>query len=237
MAKTIKQRELNLLLAMDRSKAKKGISAQRIAVILGLFFVVLLLAAVAVLFFLKAAELSDRKDELTIYLNDPATQAAYDESIRANNRALAMRAQADAITGPVENLRTYPQFGSDGIRRVIMLAGTTVEVSNMNYDIATGVLSFSATCGSATRIPIFIAELRICGIFSDVDYSGYSGSTRTEAGEPTINEDGSETPNEITYKEFSFNVSCLVNAPLPDANEGAADENTDGEGSEGEAGA
>jgi hypothetical protein len=236
MAKTIKQRELNLLLAMDRSKAKKGISAQRIAVILGLFFVVLLLAAVAVLFFLKAAELSDRKDELTIYLNDPATQAAYDESIQTNSRALAMRAQADALTGPVANLRTYPKFGADGIRHVMTLAGSTVEVSNMNYDIATGVLSFSATCNSATRIPIFIAELRISGIFSDVTYRGYESATHTRQGEPTINDDGSVTPNEITYKEFSFNVSCLVNPPLPDANEGATNENTADAGSEGEAG-
>jgi hypothetical protein len=84
-------------------------------------------------------------------------------------------------------------------------------MSGFAYDRTTGILSFNASCGSATRISIFIAELRSSGIFSDVNYSGYSGGTVTVPGEPQTASDGAITETEVTVTEYTFNVSCRVN--------------------------
>jgi hypothetical protein len=222
MAKTIKQRELNLLIALDKSKAKKGMSGHQILTIVAAILVVILLASLAVLFSLKMAELSDRRDELALYLNDSATQTAYDKAQQAEQRAMAMQAQADALTQSMANLATYPNLAGGGLRQVFEIAGDNVELSNIAYDGSTGILTFAATCDSPTRVPVFMAQLRMCDIFSDVNYVGYAGDILTIPGTPTINEDGTVSSNNIVSKKFDFNVQCLVKAPEP-AEDGTQD--------------
>jgi hypothetical protein len=213
MAKAIKQRELNLLIALDKSSTTKGISGHKILTIITAILVVILLASLAVLFSLTMAELSDRRDALVLYLNDSATQTAYDKAQQAEKRAMTMQAQADALTQSMANLATYPTLAGDGLRQVFEIAGDHVELSNIAYDGSTGILTFSAICESPTRVPVFMAQLRMCDIFSDVNYMGYAGNILTIPGTPTINEDGTVSSNDIVSKKFNFNVQCLVKAP------------------------
>ncbi|MDR2156931.1 MAG: hypothetical protein LBO81_04020 [Clostridiales Family XIII bacterium] len=228
MAKTLRKRELNLLLAMDGNKVKTAATGKRTAVLALLLFVLLLIAAAAVLFFLKVAEFNDGKEKLQLYLEESET--AYAEAVRVGRRAEEMRAQATRIEGTATNLAGYPKLTGENLVRLFALAGDSVRLFDVKCDGMSGQFSFSAECGDATRIPIFLAELRGSDLFGDVTYEGYTGTSFTVSGAPTIRADGSVTSNESTGRKFTFHVRGLLVAPGPAPEEDGTttDENAGG---------
>jgi hypothetical protein len=198
---------LNLLAALDRGKKRQKVSKGTIAILA----VVAALAAAVALFLMYTINEGDifteRRDAANAFVEAPGATASYEESIA--NQAAARRAQtrADALTGVVNAINTYPDMSGDDFKTLFGVAGKDVTMSNISYDRQAGILSFSAKCKSAERIPAFIAELRSAGVFFDVYYDGYSGGSYTVAGEP--DKDGKVKNTVVT--EYSFSVTCLVN--------------------------
>jgi predicted negative regulator of RcsB-dependent stress response len=217
MAKAAKNRELNLLLALDRSKIKSSSGSNVWILVLVIIIVILAFAAAAVYYFLETSNLQNEKDTSLVYLNDPITQAAYDESNRAQLEATQMQSESSELAGAIANLKTYPSLTSNQWKKLFRIAGGRVDLSGFSYDRTTGLLTFAAQTTSATRVPIFVAELRTSGIFADVAYEGYSGGTTID----TIIEDGpvdeeglpTQISTTIANTSFSFNVTCLVKPP------------------------
>ncbi|MDR1042868.1 MAG: hypothetical protein LBL54_03090 [Clostridiales Family XIII bacterium] len=215
MARTKKNKELNLLAALDRGKQRQKAGKGVVALIA----VVVVLAAGVGLFLMYTINEGDgfteRRDAALAFVDDPGTKAQYDESIANQREASRSQSRADALTGAVESINSYPDMSGDDFKTTFKIAGKQVNLSNISYDRSTGILSFDAKCGSAEHIPVFIADLRSSGVFFDVYYDGYSGGSYTVAGEP--DEDGAVKNSVVT--EYSFSVTCLVNT---DAQRGAA---------------
>ncbi|MDR3224809.1 MAG: hypothetical protein LBT52_00745 [Clostridiales Family XIII bacterium] len=211
MARTIKNRELNLLAALDRGKQRKKAGKGAI-IIIALVAVVVASVALFYMYMLDQTDISiEQRDIALAYVNDPDNQRLYNESITNQQAAQEAQARADAIAGTVEGMESYPDMMGKDYKKLFRIAGGKVDMSGISYDHTTGTLSFAAKCQSATRVPIFIAALRSCGIFSDVYYAGYAGGTYTVPGEPIITSDGAIIETQTTMTEYAFNVTCLVN--------------------------
>ncbi|MDR0851709.1 MAG: hypothetical protein LBN36_04380 [Clostridiales Family XIII bacterium] len=214
MARTIKQRDINLLTALDRSRKKTGTNiGTKIAVILSLLVVVCALAAVGVYYYLQIAELSSQRDDAFLYINDATTQQKLRDADIASADATEMELLANAIKDTIPFLDTYPKLTGDTYKDLYTLAGTTVKITNIGYDWNTGVLTFDGRCTTATRVPIFIATLRMSKQFKDVTYQGYEGKDEVTEGKLIENEDGSTTQTYITTRYYDFRVLCLMFAP------------------------
>jgi hypothetical protein len=215
MARTKKNKELNLLAALDRGKQRKKAGKGMIAIIA----IVAVLAAAVALFFMytinEGDAFTERRDAALAFVDNPETKAQYEASIANQQTARQSQGRANALVGAVDAINTYPDMSGDDFKALFKIAGKKVDMSNISYDRSTGTLSFEAKSGSAERIPVFIAALRSSGVFSDVYYNGYSGGSYSVAG--NVAEDGTVENSVVT--EYSFSVTCIVNT---DEQRGAA---------------
>jgi hypothetical protein len=211
MARTIKNRELNLLLAMDRGKQRRKAGKGTAALIV---FAVALAAAVAVFYIHTASQansLTERIGAVNAYMQNPETQQLSEEAQRGIDAAEKSKAKADVAASAVDSIDSYPDLSASDLKTVFKLAGKNVDMDGISYDRQTGEFSFTGICRSATRIPIFIAALRSTGIFSSVAYEGYTGGTYTVPGKPVKTSDGALLPTQVTVNEYTFSVTCTVN--------------------------
>lgn len=111
-------------------------------------------------------------------------QSSYDE-------ALAVQQQSDDLASAITqtesaktNLALYPTLTTDKIERIQDVGGSDMTVSVQGVDIETGALNFSAVSREVIDIPVYIRRLSNTGLFSSVDYTGYSYSENS--GEYTL---------------------------------------------------
>jgi len=241
MARAAQYKDINLIAAMDRkqqkAKAEKA-TAIRLPILI-LILVALLLGLAYYYLYTNTNELEEQKEYLSLYLNDPRTQADYNESFRAQEEAFRMITQASELEQVLLNLSSYPDMYGGDFHLLYEYAGTRVDISGVNYTRTTGVLAFNAECDAVTGVPIFVSQLRMSGVFEDIKYEGYSErvtSTTTEGkvirewipdlgadGEPMYDSNGNQmgywqetTPTSTTTsKSYVFAVTALVKAPEP----------------------
>jgi hypothetical protein len=212
MAGVKKNKELNLLTALDRGRQRQKIGKGAIVVVA---LIAVIVAAVALFFVYTLGEtekLTERRDRALAYVDDPEIKAQYDESLANQQEAKMAQIRSETLIGAVDAINSYPDMTGDDYKKLYRIAGGNVQLSGLNYNRSTGTLTFGATCGAATRIPLFISTLRSCGLFRDVEYSGYSGGSRTVPGESQTMEDGTVVQTQTTVSEYSFSVTCVVNS-------------------------
>ncbi|MDR0853376.1 MAG: hypothetical protein LBN34_03310 [Clostridiales Family XIII bacterium] len=195
MAVSAKQKDLNLILAMDRNASgPKASSTQRLAIII-IVAICLILGGISVFAYLQIASLKNEKADLKEYVEDPSVVAAYDEANGLEQKATKMQAQSESLKAALLNISSYPDMTEEAYETLYSIAGERISLSGLSYERTTGILSFGAQSDTVTGVPIFATQLRLSGLFDDVYYQGYS-----KAGE-----DGS----------YSFQISCLVHKPEP----------------------
>jgi hypothetical protein len=219
MAGTIKNRELNLLLALERSRPKKKASKTAIAFIL---FAALICAGI-VLFFMYSISQTDainaRIDTALSYVSDPAIKAQHDESLANQAEAALLTQESGSLLNAANAINSYPDMTEADFKKLFAIADKKVQLSGISYERQTGVLSFSAKCASATQVPVFISGLRDSGMFSNVSYEGYAGGTYTVTGKSKKNSDGEGVATQKTATEYTFNVSGVVKTGAEKSNE------------------
>ncbi|MDR0518950.1 MAG: hypothetical protein LBG82_02680 [Clostridiales Family XIII bacterium] len=223
MARTVKNKELNLLAALDRGRQRQKLSSGTIVFIILIAALVALVAVFYAYMMWRSEGLTERRDAAQAYVNAPETQHQYEVALANIEAAQRAQAQAGVVAGAVKSENSYPDISADDYKSIFRIAGGNMNMSEITYDRDTGTLSFLAKCHSATRIPIFIAALRSSGVFSDVRYEGYTGGTFTTPGEPVIASDGAIIPTQVTQTEYAFNVSCTVKTDAERAADGAAE--------------
>ena len=238
MAGSMKNRDINLIAALDRRRRiakEERIVAVRLPILV-LVLALLLLGAARYYIVTDAARLGELKEASVLYLNDPSTIADYEDSLRLQKEATGMVAQKDELGQALLNLSSYPDLTGSDFHKIYGCAGDKVEISNVSYRRGTGVLSFNARCESVTGVPAFVAQLRGSGAFADIRYEGYTEEIEThtvpvadtwgplmdENGHHILNEDGSQKegwikhPAKVSYtKSYVFAVSALARAPEP----------------------
>jgi len=241
MARAIQYKDINLIAAMDRKQQKaKAEKATAIRLpILVLVLVALLLGFAYYYLYTNTNELEEQKTALNLYLNDPITLADYNESFKAEAEAQRMMTQAGELERVLLNLSSYPDIYGGDFHLIYEYAGDRVVISGVNYSRTTGVLAFEAESYTVTGVPIFVSQLRMSNIFSDVKYEGYTervletvtqGQTIREwvpelgaDGKPMVDAAGNEmgfwqeiTPTSTTQsKSYVFAVTALVREPTP----------------------
>jgi hypothetical protein len=213
MARTKKNKELNLLTALDRNRQSRKAGRGTIAMVA----VIAVIAVGVGLFFMhmidESEELTARRDAALLYVEDPGTIALYNESV-ANRQAVGgMVARSGILTAAVDSITSYPDMSSDDFKTLFSIAGKRTDISNFVYERSTGTLTFDAKCRNVNHVAEFIAALRSSGVFASVYYGGYSGGEYMVAGE-------GDAENKMVT-EYNFQVSCVVGADVqPDAEAG-----------------
>jgi hypothetical protein len=230
MAKTIKQKEINLLLALDRTQGKVSseVSSKKIAIIVAIVVVVLLFAGAAVYYFMTVSNLNKEKEEINSFVTDPYQLSQQQESAEARDQAAVIQGLAEVLAGAMDGIESYPDLSSAQLEEIVTLSGENVTLSNLSYDRSTGILSINGTADTAARVPLYVTKLRLCGVFSDIAYSGYSaGELIQETGRTSTDEEGNEVVDTKTLKVYTFSITALV---IAGGNEAPAADDTEAEG-------
>lgn len=212
MAKILKQKDINLLVALEKGGTSSAEAMKRRKILIILLAVVVLIGAAAGVYFIQIMNINNHIEEAKIYIDDPMTVAAYNEAKQKKDASDQMKKQADWIQGLIFTLNSYPDISSKEFSQIYGYAGSRVEITGAEYDGSIGVITFTAKSNSATGVPIFVAQLRMSGIFTDVAYEGYTNNEETTSLGTTISPDGSIVENTETTNKYAFNVSCQLRA-------------------------
>lgn len=212
MAKTLKQKDINLLAALEKGGVSSAEAAKKKKILIILLAVVVVIALAAGLFFFRVMGLNNQKEEALTYMEDPQTVVAYEDAKQKQDASNAMRERADWIESLLTTLDGYPDISASEFSQIYGYAGGRIEINSMEYDKDTGVLIFTADSDSATGVPIFVAQLRMSGIFEDVAYEGYTNAPESISDGTTVDENGNVVENTTTIDKYAFTVSCQLKA-------------------------
>lgn len=224
MAKTIKQRDLNLLLALDRSRVKPVRRRKHFLAISVLALILLLFAAGGAFYFLRIGEMIDEREALRGYINDPGHQSDLDAANALSSESAASKDKADALTQFFANENSYPDLSGEQLMQALALTDNQINITHVDYDRRNGVLTLTGVSSTTTRISLYAAGLHNSGIFSEINYEGYSGGTYTKTGDPKLNPDGTITIPQYTFTEYRFSLNCRLTPPAAIGLEHAAQE-------------
>ena len=79
--------------------------------------------------------------------------------------------QVDQMT---KNLSSYPDLDKEKINKIVDVGGAAMTVKIKTMDAESGTLTFNAASADVIDIPGYIGKLTDTGLFSSVNYSGYS---------------------------------------------------------------
>lgn len=212
MAKTLKQKDINLLYALEKGGVSSAEEKRRKKILIILLAIVLIIAVLAGLFFIRVMTLNNQKEESLAYIDDPQTVVAYEDAKEKQDQATAMQERATWIESLLSTLDGYPDISAQEFAQIYGYAGGRIDISGVEYNSTTGVLTFTADSDSATGVPIFVAQLRMSGIFTDVAYEGYTNAKETISDGTSVDSSGNVVENTTTLNKYAFSVSCQLKA-------------------------
>ncbi len=118
------------------------------------------------------------------YIGDPKNEALYAEIRELKEQSSEIEAVADELERAGEYIDTYPELTARALEVIAACADETTDLAVSGYDSGTGELSFTAAARDVESIPRVMSRLTDTGLFSDVNFTGYS---RRKDGAYTIN--------------------------------------------------
>ena len=138
--------------------------------------------------FLHTAMMRANTRDLRAWCADEQNLTPYQQSLQDQQAADAYHSLTDYANSVTSLLASYPIDAAG--------SGSGITVEFTSYDAASGVLQFNATSNTVIDIPAYVRALQNCGVFSDVDYTGYQ-STNSQ-GQPA---------------GYALNLRCTLAAP------------------------
>lgn len=232
MAKKIKQKEINFLTVLTGRSAKKKLSPRSL-IMPGVVLVILVVGVgMFSMLTMDTNRVEAQSDVIREYLDSPETNRQLMEAANLESQAQYMSYLAEETVSPINNVSSYPDMTRANYEALWGYAGANIELGSLRYDRTTGVLSFTATSDYVLSIPTFISQLRNCGIFSDVSYSGYAGNAaatqiatstdRTSSSSSSSSSSSASGTANMQQPRYSFSVECVLKAPLTIAEQEAA---------------
>lgn len=164
---------------LQQSKRTQGEkSGKLLTLVLPLALVALLLLGFAGKLLLdnreKSAELTALDGEIAsltgAYDNAQALEARRDEAAAIYERLAGARFLFTLPPAPTKALFTQVRACAEGV----------FNISQYDFNAATGVLTIDASAASVNEVPQFVQRLRDTGLFSLVQYTGYTSRDTTE---------------------------------------------------------
>lgn len=135
--------------------------------------------------------------DLRAWCADETHLTPYQQSLQDQQAADTYHSLTDYTNGITTLLDSYPDLTSSLLNRIIAAgssSGITVEFTS--YNAATGELQFNATSDTVIDIPAYVRALQGCGVFSDVDYTGYQANN-----------------SQGDANGYALNLRCILAAP------------------------
>lgn len=117
---------------------------------------------------------SARIRSLERWMEDETVQSQYTEAEALQKQSDDLRTSMYQAAQTTKNLATYPDLTEEMIREITDAGGSDLTVEIRSMDMDTGTLGFNAVSGNVIDIPGYIKKLQDTGLFSSVDYTGYT---------------------------------------------------------------
>ena len=108
------------------------------------------------------------------WMEDETVQTQYAEAEALQTQSDHLRTSMYQVAQTTQNLATYPDLTEEMIREITDAGGSHLTVEIRSMDMDTGTLGFNAVSGNVIDIPGYIKKLQDTGLFSSVDYTGYT---------------------------------------------------------------
>lgn len=108
------------------------------------------------------------------WMEDETVQTQYAEAVALQKQSDALRASMSQVEQTSQNLATCPDLTEEMIREITDAGGSDLTVEIRSMDMDTGTLGFNAVSGNVIDIPGYVKKLQDTGLFSSVDYTGYT---------------------------------------------------------------
>ena len=140
--------------------------------------------------------------DLRAWCADEQNLTPYQQSLQDQQAADTYHSLTDYANGVTGLLASYPDLTSSLLNRIDAAgADSGISVEFTSYDASTGELQFNATSDTVIDIPAYVRALQGCGVFSNVDYTGYQSTNSQSAngqGQPA---------------GYALNLRCILAAP------------------------
>jgi len=205
-----KRKDINMLLAFEELQGKRRKHPKLTLRTISISAAALIVISFGAFYMIQTAGLQDDKTAAIAYLNDAKVKANYEETLAAARQIEHAEKTSAALVQATENLSGYPELTSDQLRQISKIASTRkTSIKSIDFNRNTGLINMSCVSESATHVPIFISNLRSCGLFESVTYDGYTSIMVISENESIV--------------KYEFTVKATVNAP--DAEASAQGEN------------
>jgi hypothetical protein len=217
------RKDIDLFAVMKRRRPRVSLLAVALP-LLGLPALAALVALGVLWLDGQVTTLNAERDGLRGYVEGRRLEDSRRRTGELRAQAEEMRLRADEVTGTLYSLSSYPDLTGTAIEAVHSLAGTDNELSGIVYNRRTGILNFTVVTEQLHAAPAFVQGLRKCGIFSDVQYTGYAHNARTTIDRDESGRTGAAAPtggeNRATVTgsrhevdEYHYAVTCQVAKP------------------------
>jgi hypothetical protein len=217
-----KKKDINLLDSLEVKK-QRGLSPQVIAAMICIPVVALLAVSFVIGLSTVMAQLTDKHNSLSSYINNSQTKAAISEVDSLQSQSEQERNNANAVMNELRGIGSYPDFYVEQYDQILELAGYEIELRNLTFDKRSGTIRFNAVAAELSSLPRLIEQMRKSGMFSDIQYRGYVqtssgaifyGGSSSGTGEATSG--GSAAQILINDAElYYYTIECLIVAPTP----------------------
>lgn len=117
---------------------------------------------------------SKQTEKINDWINDPQVQESYQSASQKKAESDKLATALSQVNQMTSNLDTYPDLDAEMINKIVDVSGSALTVQIQTMDAESGTLTFNATSEAVIDIPGYIAKLTDTGLFSSVNYSGYS---------------------------------------------------------------
>lgn len=174
-----KKKELNLQNVWKEQTGTGGLAIKKQSIGKHLLFPVLTFGVCLILFLavtLWNGMVIGEIHKLNDWIESPEIEEAYFQAKAKKEESERLSAALNQVEEMKANLATYPDLNDSMIRRIVDVGGSNMSVRIKTMDAQTGVLTFDAVSAAVIDIPTYVAKLENTGLFSSVNYSGYSYS-------------------------------------------------------------
>ncbi len=159
-------------------KEQSSKSGKRITLILPLALLLLILLGISGKLLLNNMEKRREADALDAEL--ATLSAEYDSALSLEGRRDESAATYESLSSARFVFTLYPSLTQDLFMQVRTCAAGIFNISQYAYEETTGMLTINASAASVNEVPLFVQRLRDTGLFSLVQYTGYTSKDTTE---------------------------------------------------------
>jgi len=112
------------------------------------------------------------------YTSDPGHIEEYNSAKTVVDKRDVMQSRYDELSQKHQDIATNNVISPSAVNEIEGCL-TNAKLVSMNFDSTAMTCTLQLTTSSVNNIPSIISKLRAVGIFTNVDYSGYSNSDKT----------------------------------------------------------